>query len=94
MKEFKLLRCPKCGKIYNVYTLPSSKGDICQECGTLLTSRADDTVEKVKVRYQAYLDQTRPVASYYEKQNILVNINGEGSVDEVYSEIKKALKGE
>ncbi len=100
--DFELIRkritgrrsCSKCNKVYNIYTMPSKKGDICEECGGSLYQRKDDNDESIKVRYQTFLDQTRAAVDYYKKQNILVNIKGDKPLDEVYPVIKQILKGE
>lgn len=100
--DFELIRkritgrrsCSKCNKVYNIYTMPSKKGDICEECGGSLYQRKDDNDESIKVRYQTFLNQTRAAVDYYKKQNILVNIKGDNSLDKVYPLIKKVLKGE
>jgi len=86
--------CENCAKVYNIYTMPSAKGDICEECGAKLYQRKDDNEESIKVRYQTYLDQTTEAVNYYKAQNILVNINGEDSTQNVFQSIKDALKGE
>lgn len=100
--DFELIRkritgrrsCSKCNKVYNIYTMPSKKGDICEECGGSLYQRKDDNDESIKVRYQTFLNQTRAAVDYYKKQNILVNIKGDNSLDKVYPLIKAVLKGE
>lgn len=100
--DFELIRkritgrrsCSKCNKVYNIYTMPSKKGDICEECGGSLYQRKDDNDESIKVRYQTFLNQTRAAVDYYKKQNILVNIKGDNSLDKVYPLIKEVLKGE
>lgn len=100
--DFELIRkritgrrsCSKCNKVYNIYTMPSKKGDICEECGGSLYQRKDDNDESIKIRYQTFLDQTREAVAYYKKQNILVNIKGGDTLEKVYPLIKKAIKGE
>lgn len=54
--------------------------------------RADDTEEKVKTRLDVYRNETKPVQSYYEKQGLVKEIDGIGTVDEIFGRIKEALK--
>lgn len=81
------LVCPACGKNYNkrLYTQPDCT------CGARLTSRKDDTEEVVRERLKVYASQTLPLIGYYQKRNKLVDIDGTGSVDEVFARISEAL---
>lgn len=55
------------------------------------SERVDDN-EKVAIkRLQEYKDNTQPLKPYYSLKGILHTIDGEGTVDEVFSEIKKLL---
>ncbi len=53
--------------------------------------RADDTPDKIKKRLDVYHKETAPVLNYYKKQNLVKEINGVGSVDEIFGRIKEAL---
>ncbi|MBP7477907.1 MAG: adenylate kinase [Chitinophagales bacterium] len=56
------------------------------------SGRADDLSEDVIWnRVRVYNEQTLPVASHYQKQSKLVEINGEESIEEVFGEISKIL---
>lgn len=54
--------------------------------------RSDDTPEMVKTRLQVYHDETSPVLNYYKEKGAVEEINGVGSIDEIFERIKKALK--
>jgi adenylate kinase len=57
----------------------------------LTSGRSDDTDEKtIRARFAEYLKKTAPVADHYKKYNKVVDIKGEGDVDEVFD----ALSGE
>lgn len=50
--------------------------------------RADDQDETIiNNRIDVYNEKTLPVASFYEKQNKLAHIKGEGSIDEIFNRI-------
>ncbi|MDZ7808507.1 MAG: adenylate kinase [Gracilimonas sp.] len=54
--------------------------------------RTDDTEEKVKTRLEVYLKETKPVLDHYQKQDKVQEVNGLGTIDEIFNRIKKALK--
>ncbi|HBQ58903.1 MAG TPA: adenylate kinase [Balneolaceae bacterium] len=54
--------------------------------------RSDDTKEKVKTRLEVYRNETKPVMDFYADQNKVQEINGLGSIEEIFGRIKSALK--
>lgn len=54
--------------------------------------RTDDTEEKVKTRLEVYLKETKPVLDHYQSQDKVQEVNGLGTIDEIFNRIKKALK--
>lgn len=57
-----------------------------------IEGRADDAdQEKVLRRMELFEEKTKPVITQYEQQGIVVEIQGNGSVDEIYDRIKSAL---
>lgn len=55
------------------------------------SGRSDDNKEVIKRRLKVYHEETEPLIEYYSKQNKLTQIEGNGSVEEVFSNIKKIL---
>ena len=55
------------------------------------TVRADDNAESLKIRLDAYREQTAPVSAYYKAQGELRVVDGMMPVDDVTSAINKAL---
>lgn len=53
--------------------------------------RSDDTPEKIKRRLDVYHKDTSPVLNYYKKQGLVKEINGMGTIDEIFDRIKGAL---
>lgn len=53
--------------------------------------RSDDTPEKVKNRLDVYYNETQPVLDYYQSQDVVKNIDGVGSIEEIFGRIKDAL---
>lgn len=54
-------------------------------------SRSDDSAEVAAHRFQVYLSQTAPVAAFYKEQGSLCEVNGVGTVDEVFGRICSIL---
>lgn len=53
--------------------------------------RADDTPEKIKIRLQVYHNETEPVLNYYQKKGAVIEIDGTGTIDEIFDRIVAAL---
>jgi adenylate kinase len=53
--------------------------------------RQDDKPETVRARLQVYQDRTAPLLDYYDRQGLLIQIDGTGTPDEVFARIKAAL---
>ena len=53
--------------------------------------RKDDNEETVGNRLKVYGEQTAPLIEYYRKKNVLINIDGVGTIDEVFARIAAAL---
>ena len=85
--------CPKCGEIYNIYSKPSVKENVCDKCGSELTTRKDDNLESLTVRLNEYHHNTEPVLGYYKKMDIVKDVNAKRSANEVFEDIKSILEG-
>jgi adenylate kinase len=81
--------CEKCGAIYSAITDNIENG--CIKCGGNLIIRADDTPKAVMDRLAIYHNKTKPLIDYYIKKKILIQIDGDRSVDDIFSEIEKKL---
>lgn len=56
------------------------------------TGRADDTPNTVKKRLDVYHCQTSPLKQYYVEAGKYHAVNGNGSVDKIFSDVKKVLE--
>jgi len=83
--------CPKCSATYHVSFHPPVKPGLCDVCGTALIQRSDDLEESVLNRLRIYNEKTKPLIEYYQKQKLLMEIDGERSSDSVFSEIVSRL---
>ncbi len=56
------------------------------------SNRADDqNEEKINTRIKVYLDETLPVAKYYEGQGKFKEINGVGEINDIFKEISTTI---
>jgi adenylate kinase len=86
------VQCPKCGKIYNLYTSPQPKTDnVCDDCGLKLVQREDDKPDAIMKRLEIYHRKTEPLVDYYGKKGVLHSVNGEQTIEKVFEDIKKIL---
>jgi adenylate kinase len=83
--------CPNCGSVFNKFFSPPKKEGICDKCGTVLIQRPDDSPEVVRERLKVYNDQTAPLISYYEKQGVVLNINGDRDPQVILAEILQKI---
>ncbi len=58
----------------------------------LQRKRKDDTKKVIKERINVFRKEITPVLERYKQKGLLVEINGEQTIEEVYSEIIKKLK--
>ncbi|MEN3042660.1 MAG: adenylate kinase [Fervidobacterium sp.] len=85
--------CAKCGKVYNVITLPPKIEGRCDDCNSELIQREDDKEEIVRGRYRVYIEKTSPLIEYYRNQNKLFTLDGGKSVEEVMKMLFNILGG-
>lgn len=85
----KRLVCPTCGSVYNA---DSYDRNYCDKCKTNLVRRADDNEEALLKRIKDYNAITFPILDEYLKQNKLVTVANEGSIDLVFEELLRKLK--
>jgi len=83
--------CPTCGRNYHlVFNAPRSLGE-CDECGSDLIQREDDKESVVRQRLQVYQKSSKPLIDYYDDLGLLVNVDGRGSVEQVYEAIEDLI---
>jgi adenylate kinase len=56
-----------------------------------IEGRTDDNETTIRTRMQVYREQTRPLVEHYRRQDVLREVDGEGSIDEVSARIAEAL---
>lgn len=82
--------CDKCGRLYNLITNPPS-GTNC-ECGGKLVQRKDDKPQAIKKRLAEYRKKTEPMLSLFLEEGILVKVDGERPIEDIFQDIQKRLE--
>lgn len=85
--------CENCKAIYNINDEKSAPQieSTCDICGGRLYQRNDDNLEAFQTRYKMYQEKTEPILKHYLKQGVLKEVNGNDSVENVFSSIDKII---
>ena len=86
--------CRVCGEAYHVRFNPPKQPGVCDKDGGELYQRDDDNPETVRQRLQVYWQQTSPLIDYYRNQGVLVEVNGDQSIDAVAADLRAAIVGD
>lgn len=83
--------CPECGANYHLSFNPPAEEGECDRCGAKLVHREDDREEVVRERLQVYRERTEPLVDAYRAQDLLVQVEGTGSIDDVWDRVDSAM---
>lgn len=83
-------QCVKCKRIYGL-DVPSKDEGKCDDCHAETALREDDRPETVRKRLRVYADTTRPLIDFYKKKKILVKVDGNRTLHEIFSEVERIL---
>lgn len=84
--------CKDCGSIYHIDNNPPKVESKCDICGGELYQRSDDNEEKLQVRFEEYINQTKPVIDYYREKGLVRDVNASQPAENVMNEIKNILE--
>jgi adenylate kinase len=84
--------CRKCQAPYHEVSSPPKIKGKCDKCSGELYQRADDNTETIKNRLVVFFAETAPLIEYYSKVGKLLEVDGEGSMEEISARIISALK--
>jgi adenylate kinase len=79
--------CPKCGQVFNLLTNPPKVDGKCDNCGSLLVQRTDDTPSKLETRFEYYKSTTEPLIDYLLNKGVLIRVDGDRPIDVISQEI-------
>jgi adenylate kinase len=85
--------CENCNTIYNINDENNAPEieSICDICGGKLYQRSDDNLEAFQTRYQMYQEKTEPILEHYREKNVLIDIDGNDSVENIFKKIDKVI---
>lgn len=75
------------GHVYHVKYNPPKVEGVCDVTGEALYQRSDDTAEKVRERLAKFDSETRPVIAHYRAKGVVVEVDGVGDPEEVFTRI-------
>ena len=82
--------CRQCGRNYHVDTPPKDDWT-CDRCGGRVVQRSDDQEATIARRLSTYHEQTAPLKEHYRKRGLLREVDGAGSLNEVFDRILSVL---
>lgn len=84
--------CRAAGHSYHVVSNPPKLEGVCDVDGSPLYQRPDDGIDVARKRLQVYFEQTQPVVEHYRREGVLVEINGQQSIEEVFQDLVRAIE--
>jgi adenylate kinase len=83
--------CTQSGHGYHLDFDPPKHEGVCDQDGSRLIQRDDDTEDVIRNRLRVYHEQTKPLVAYYEELGLLRRFDGSRSQTEVHDHIRAAL---
>lgn len=82
--------CVECGANYHI-DAPPKESWLCDVCGGKVVQRTDDTPESILHRLELYESETHPLVDFYTDRGVLLVVEADGSVDEIFKRIVDAI---
>jgi adenylate kinase len=83
--------CAECGLDYNLMHHRPEVDGVCDVCGGQLVARSDDTEEALAARLHDYNTKTLPTLDLFGRKELVVHVDGTGSIEQTQTEIRKRL---
>lgn len=83
--------CKVCAAPYHVKFKPPEREGVCDKCGGVLITRADDVPDTIRQRLSVYHSETEPLIDFYKKKDILVNVTGKDLIEDTTDSVLEAL---
>lgn len=84
--------CRSNGHVFHEKYNPPQIAGVCDLDGSELYQRDDDKSETVMNRIKVYTEQTSPLVEYYRKLNLLAEVDGTNSIEDVTAAMLAALE--
>jgi adenylate kinase len=82
---------PGCQRTYHTVHNPPKVPGHCDADNTALIQRSDDREETIRERLRQYHLNTAGMTPHYRVQGLLREVNGQGTIEEVFANIVQAL---
>lgn len=83
--------CRAAGHVFHDEFNPPLVPGVCDYDGSELYQRDDDRAETVAERIRVYINQTAPLIDYYHQRGLLVEVDGDQSIEAVADTLMAAL---
>jgi adenylate kinase len=83
--------CKENGHIFHELFNPPKVAGVCDIDGSELYQRDDDKRETVINRIKVYMEQTAPLIAHYQDSGVLVEVDGDQPIDEVFEDLMAIL---
>ena len=83
--------CKVCAAPYHVKFNPPEKDGVCDKCGGVLITRADDVPETILQRLSVYHKQTEPLIGFYKEKGLLADAVGRYSIEDTTKVVLEVL---
>lgn len=78
--------------VYNIHTKQPKIAGVCDQDGSELYQRADDSGPAIERRLDIFFSETIHILGYYSKQHKIVEVNGNQEVEQVQASILRELQ--
>jgi len=85
--------CRSCGESFHMVFNRPSVENVCDACGGELYQRDDDKEDTIRLRLEVYHEQTSPLIEYYRERGGLREVDGAGSISDIFDQIAANLAG-
>jgi adenylate kinase len=83
--------CVKSGHSYHVEFDPPKHEGVCDQDGSRLVQREDDTPDVIENRLRVYHEKTKPLVDYYDKLGLMRRIDGTREPADVHGHIRAVI---
>jgi adenylate kinase len=83
--------CPKCHRVYHLEQRPSKREGVCDDDGTSLFQRSDDTHDVALKRIDSYNETHEPLIAYYAACGNIAHVDGNNDFDEITAELTRLI---
>ena len=83
--------CTKCGASYHIVANPTKIEGKCDQCGSEVAIRKDDTPETVQKRLAVYHAQTEVLKDFYAQRKLLRLVEGNQAITKITDEILEVI---